>query len=75
MNLDDALGKIAIAVELSANDPLKQANIIDTKAEVLWMMGEHLDAIKTINLAIDIDPESNYFRSQKSKFENNSLKE
>jgi len=75
MNLDDALGKIAIAVELSANDPLKQANIIDTKAEVLWVMGEHLDAIKTINLAIDIDPESNYFRSQKSKFENNSLKE
>mgnify|MGYP001185859085 FL=1 len=74
MNLNDALDKVTIAVDLTANDPLKQANIIDTKAEILWVMGRYVDAIETINLAIDINSESNYFRNQKIKFQN-SLKE
>ena len=74
VNLIDALEKSIIAIDLASNYPENQANIIDTKAEILWILDRHLDAIETINLAIDINPESSYFRSQKSKFQN-SLKE
>ena len=74
INLEDALEKSEKAIILAAENPQNQANIIDTKAEILWVLGHNTKAIETINLAIDIDPKSDYFMKQKIKFQN-SLKE
>ena len=74
INLEDALEKSEKAIILAAENPQNQANIIDTKAEILWVLGHNTKAIETINLAIDINPKSDYFTKQKIKFQN-SLKE
>ena len=70
LNLEDAMLKSTIAIKLAENDPDKQANILDTKAEVLWILDKYDEAISVINLAIDIKPDSDYFRQQKIKFQN-----
>ncbi len=67
-NLEDALIKARIAVELSADDVDRQAGIIDTEAEVLWKLKKYDEAIEVIDKAILIDPENQYFRDQKEKF-------
>jgi len=67
-NLEDALIKARIAIELSANDVDRQAGIIDTEAEVLWKLKKYDEAIEAIDKAIIIDPENQYFRDQKEKF-------
>ena len=67
-NLEDALLKVRKAVVLTANDPGRQAGIIDTEAEVLWKMKRYDEAIEAIERAISIEPESQYFRVQKEKF-------
>ena len=67
-NLKDALIKAKRAVELSADEPQRQASIIDTEAEVLWKMNRHDEAIEAINRAISIDPDNEYFKDQKEKF-------
>ena len=67
-NLEDALIKVRKAVSLTADDPQKQANIIDTEAEVLWKLKRYDKAIETIDKSIFIDPENQYFKDQKSKF-------
>ncbi len=67
-NLEDALLKVRKAVVLTADDPNRQAGIIDTEAEVLWKMGRFDEAIETIERAISIEPENQYFRDQKEKF-------
>ena len=68
MNLEDAITKIDRALVLSVNDKKKQANILDTKAEVLWRLGENDQAVKTIEIAIQLDPDNDYFFEQKDKF-------
>ena len=68
VNLKDALVKAKRAVELSADEPQRQASIIDTEAEVLWKMNRHDEAIEAINRAISIDPDNEYFKDQKEKF-------
>ena len=73
-NLEDALEKSIMAIKLSSNDEEK-ANIIDTKAEVLWLLNRYDDAIATINLAIDINPDSDYFKGQRTKFQNSKNQE
>ena len=73
-NLEDALDKSIMAIKLSSNDEEK-ANIIDTKAEVLWLLNRYDDAITTINLAIDINPNSDYFKGQRTKFQNSKNQE
>lgn len=73
-NLEDALDKSIMAIKLSSNDEEK-ANIIDTKAEVLWLLNRYDDAITTINLAIDINPDSDYFKGQRTKFQNSKNQE
>jgi tetratricopeptide (TPR) repeat protein len=70
LNLEDALIKSTIAAQLMSKDPQSQANILDTKAEILWLLNKHDEAIKVIDLAIDINPDSGYFREQKIKFQN-----
>ncbi|MDP6935819.1 MAG: hypothetical protein QGF36_00120 [Candidatus Marinimicrobia bacterium] len=69
MNLEDALLKARRAVELSAENPQRMANIIDTEAEVLYLLKRYDEAIETIERAIGIDPESTYFKDQKIKFD------
>jgi len=70
LNLEDALIKSTIAAQLMSKDPQSQANILDTKAEILWLLDKHDEAIKVIDIAIDINPDSDYFREQKIKFQN-----
>ena len=67
-NLEDALQKVKRAVQLAADDPQRQANIIDTEAEVLWKLKRFDEAIEAIERAIVITPENQYFRDQKEKF-------
>ena len=68
INLEDALIKVKRAVELSADNPNGQANIIDTEAEVLWKLKRFDAAIDAIEKAIVIDGENQYFKDQKVKF-------
>ncbi len=67
-NLEDALKKAKHAVELLKDDPSAQANVIDTEAELLWKLGRIEEAVASIEKAIAIDPEYQYFKDQKSKF-------
>ena len=67
-NLEDALEKARKAVVLTADDPNRQAGIIDTEAEVLWKMGRFDEAIEAIERALSIEPENQYFKDQKEKF-------
>ena len=66
-NLEDALLKINQAISLTMNDN-RQANILDTKAEVLWKMSRYDEAIKVIEKAIFMEPKNDYFKEQKTKF-------
>ena len=72
-DLDLALIKINHALNIINQDASGIANIIDTKAEVLWRLGKTDDAISTINDAILIDPENDYFLNQKEKFKKSNL--
>ena len=67
-NLDLALTKINHALNIIEEDEAKIANIIDTKAEVLWKLGKIEEAIKTIEEAILLDPSNDYYLNQKEKF-------
>ncbi len=67
-NLKDALLKARKAVVLTADDPERQAGIIDTEAEVLWKMKRFDEALEAIERAIIIDPNNQYYQDQKEKF-------
>ena len=67
-NLEDALIKVRKAVVITADDPNRQAGIIDTEAEVLWKMNRYDDAIIAIERALSIEPDNQYFKNQKEKF-------
>jgi tetratricopeptide (TPR) repeat protein len=68
INLEDALIKVRKAITLTTDDLARQANIIDTEAEVLWKMKQYDKAIEAINRSISIDPTNEYFKNQKEKF-------
>ena len=67
-NLEDALIKVRKAVVITADDPSRQAGIIDTEAEVLWKMNRYDEAIEAIERALSIEPDNQYFKDQKVKF-------
>lgn len=67
-NLDDALEKAKIAVNLAKSDPISCAMILDTQAEVLWKLKRYSEAVDIINRAIELDPTSDYYTEQKDKF-------
>ena len=69
LNLEDALEKVRLAVELSVDDDQK-AQILDTEAEVLYKLNLWDDAILVIEKALRIDPSNDYFIEQKEKFVN-----
>ncbi len=66
LNLEDALIKARKGVELSDDDG--KPMILDTEAEVLWLMGKPQEAIDVINRAIEMDPEDDYYKEQLEKF-------
>ena len=68
-----ALELSRIAINLTLEDPIQQAMIIDTEAEILWKMGKNEEAILVIEKAIKISPKDNYYKSQKEKFEDTIL--
>lgn len=70
INLNDALKKVNQALTLVTSSESSYPNILDTKAEVLWKLGNIKQAILTIEQAINLNPESEYYRAQKEKFIN-----
>ena len=73
LNLDLALTKINYALNIIDQDANGIANIIDTKAEVLWKLGKLDAAIKAIEEAILLDPTNDYYLNQKEKFLQSNL--
>ena len=67
VNLEDALKKSTLAIDIVDDTQLK-SYILDTKAEVLWLLGRIQQALDVIDLAISIDPDSDYFKEQREKF-------
>jgi uncharacterized Ntn-hydrolase superfamily protein len=63
--LEEALKAAERAVALEP----KAAYIIDTLAEVHFRLGNREDAISTIKRAIEIDPESDYYKEQLERFQ------
>ncbi len=69
-NLDDALVKIRQAVQMMDNEPAdERAGIMDTEAEILWKQGRVEEAIQIIDKCIELQPEDQYFKDQKAKFQ------
>ena len=68
INLDDALRKVEHALKIFNKDTAGIANILDTKAELLWKLNRPDEALQTIQQAINIDPENQYYKDQKNKF-------
>lgn len=69
MNLDKALEKIQDAIKLTkSNDRERIAGYKDTEAEVLWKMGRIDEAVKVIDECIILQPDDEYFKSQREKF-------
>jgi tetratricopeptide (TPR) repeat protein len=68
-NLTDALVQANMALSLIIDKDKNYAQILDTKAEILWKLGLFEDAIKIIEEAIDIDEDSQYYKNQKKKME------
>ncbi len=73
LSLDLALEKINHALHIIDQNANGIANIIDTKAEVLWKLGKIDEAIKTIEEAILLVPENDYYLNQKEKFLQSNL--
>ncbi len=69
-NLEDALERIRLGVELAAGDEAEsRAGIMDTEAEVLWKLGRVDEALEVIAMCIKLQPKDSYFQDQKAKFE------
>ncbi len=73
LNLDLALTKINHALNIIDQDANGIANIIDTKAEVLWKLEKIDEAIRAIEEAILLDPTNDYYLNQKEKFLQSNL--
>jgi len=70
LNLEDGLEKIKQAVLMVSDEDYKtQAQMMDTKAEVLWKLGRSKEAVGVIKQCIQLQPEDNYYQKQKEKFE------
>jgi hypothetical protein len=68
LDLENALQKINVALDIVLEDKEKRAMILDTKAEVFWKLKKNDDAIITINQSIELDPENSYYLNQKNKY-------
>jgi len=69
-NLPNALERIdeAIAMFTAETGARDQAQIMDTKAEVLWKLGRIENAVAVMDSCIELQPEDQYYKDQKAKF-------
>jgi len=67
-SLENAFEKVNKALKLLDATEQGYANIIDTKAEILWKIGDYKEAVIIINEALEIEPENEYYQMQKAKF-------
>ena len=74
LHLPLALEKINLSLELINQNEQGTANIIDTKAEVLWKMGLISEALIEIEKCVKGKPEDKYYREQKEKFQHSMEK-
>ena len=65
-NLEEALIKAKMGVEL-ANEDMKPM-ILDTQAEVEWLLGDKEAALHSIKEAIKLDADNEYYLSQLERF-------
>ena len=66
-NLEDALVKAKRGVLLASED--MKPMILDTQAEVEWLLGDKESAIYSIKEALKLDSEIDYYLSQLERFE------
>ena len=73
-NLEDALKKsnesINVIESMDIEIKKRKPMFLDTKAEILWKMDNIEEAIIIINQAIELDSENQYYKDQKTKFQN-----
>ncbi len=73
-NLEDALKKSIKSIEIldsfGSEFESSKPMFLDTKAEILWKMNMHDDAIAVIDIAIEMDSDYQYYKDQKIKFIN-----
>ena len=67
-NLDDALEKIELGINVIDKSDNSYPYLLDTKAEILWKLNRKEEAIMIINTALKIDPDNEYYKNQKIKF-------
>ena len=67
INLEEAEQLARLGVDGSEGS--EKANVLDTLAEIVNAQGRTAEAVKLIDQAIELAPETEYFRSQKLKFE------
>ena len=70
LNMENALERINQGIALLAADesPREKAQIMDTKAEVLWKLGRIDEAVTVMDECITLQPEDKYYQEQKTKF-------
>lgn len=68
--LEDALKKNTYALDILPEDYDQhlKARIIDTQAELLWILGRKDEALEAIDRSLQLWPERKYFHEQKQKF-------
>jgi len=68
--LEEALAKAKQAVAMVTDeDAQTRAQIMDTEAEVLWKLGRNAEAIEVMEQCIKLQPDDDYYKQQKKKFE------
>jgi len=73
LNLDNALERVQQALDLLPDkaEARERAQIMDTKAEVLWKQTNIDTAVQVIEACILLQPEDSYYQKQKDKFLSN----
>jgi tetratricopeptide (TPR) repeat protein len=67
LNMEEAEALARRGVEL-ADGPDHQAQILDTVAEIVFLRGDRDEAVALIEQAAELDPESDYYREQLTRF-------
>jgi len=71
LRMDAALQRATQAVRMTeGSDPETRAQILDTRAEILWKLGRTEEAVEIIDKCISLQPDDDYYRKQKRKFAN-----
>ena len=70
LNLENALERVSQGIDLftEEDNPREIAQIMDTKAEVLWKLDRIDDAVLVMDECIGLQPEDEYYKEQKAKF-------